>query len=244
MKSDKIIASVFALFLSFGLAFGQTGTISGTVKFSGPVPTIKPYKVTYNNNVCGNEASLERLIVSKDGGVEYAVIYIEGAKAKAEKVSPSKYVVDQKHCSYHPHVLVVDHGNAFTVANSDPLFHNVHGYFASNNETAFNIAEPVQGMKVVQHVRKPGMYMMRCDVHPWMNCYVYVSGGGFAATTNAAGDYTLEGVPAGKYKIVMWHEGWGVKEESGKPEFSKPVEETQEVTVTAGKSTTVNFTLK
>ncbi|MCL4539413.1 MAG: carboxypeptidase regulatory-like domain-containing protein [Bacteroidetes bacterium] len=244
MKAHKIITSIFAVLLGFGLAYGQTGTVQGTVTFAGSAPTMKPYKVTYNNNVCGNEASLDRLIVSKGGGVEYAVVYIEGAKAKPEKVSPSKYDIDQKDCAYHPHVLVVNHGEAFTVTNSDPLFHNVHGYFASNNETAFNIAEPVKGMKVVQHVRKPGMYMMRCDVHPWMNCYVYVSGDGFATATDKEGAFKLADVPAGKYKIVMWHEGWGTKDISGKPEFSKPIEETQEVTVTAGKTATVDFTLK
>jgi len=205
---------------------------------------MKPYKVTFNNNVCGSSASLDRLIVDKKGGVEYAVVYIEGLKSKAERVSPAKYEIVQKGCSYQPHVLVVDHGEAFTVANDDPIFHNVHGYFASNNETAFNIAEPIKGMKAVQRVRRPGMYLMRCDVHPWMNAYVYVAGNGYATATDASGSYTLKDVPPGKYKLVMWHEGWDTKDIGGRPEFSKPVTETQEVTVTAGKAATVNFTLK
>jgi len=42
----------------------------------------------------------------------------------------------------------------------------------------------------------------------------------------------------------MWHEGWDTKDVSGKPEFSKPIEETQEITVTAGNTTAANFTLK
>ena len=244
MKTVRTIAAMFALVLSAGLVYGQSGTVTGTVKFDGTAPVMKPYKVTYNNDVCGNEATLDRLVVGKDGGVEYAVVYIEGLKGKPEHVSPSKYVVDQKDCSYQPHVLVVEHGEEFTVANTDPLFHNVHGYFASNNETAFNIAEPVKGMKAVQKVRKPGMYLMRCDVHPWMNAYVYVAGDGYAASTDKDGEFTLTDVPAGKYKLVMWHEGWGTEVISGKPEVSKPIEETQEITVTAGKTTAADFTLK
>lgn len=244
MKTIRAVTLILALVASAGMVYGQTGTVQGTVKFAGAVPKMKPYKVTYNNNVCGNEASLDRLIVGKSGGVEYAVVYIEGLKSKPENVSPSKYEVVQKDCSYHPHVLVVDHGEAFTVANDDPLFHNVHGYFASNNETAFNIAEPVKGMKVVQHVRKPGMYLMRCDVHPWMNAYIYVADNGYASATNKAGEFSLPDVPPGKYKLVMWHEGWGTKDIHGKPEFSKPIEETQEITVVAGKTTKADFTLK
>jgi plastocyanin len=244
MKTIGAITAVLGLVLTTGLVYGQTGTVQGTVKFAGPVPAMKPYKVTYNENVCGTEASLDRLIVGKDSSVEYAVVYIEGLKGKAERVSPSKYVVEQTDCSYSPHVLVVEDGNAFTVANNDPLFHNVHGYFASNNETAFNIAEPVKGMKIVQKVRKPGMYLMRCDVHPWMNAYIYVAGNGYAAATDKDGKFTLSDVPAGKYKLVMWHEGWDTKDVSGKPEFSEPIEQTQEITVVAGKATTADFTLK
>ncbi len=244
MKTIKAVTALLAFALSSGLVYGQTGAVQGTVKFSGTVPAMTPYKVTYNNNVCGSEASLDRLVVSKDGGVEYAVVYIEGLKSKPEHVAASKYVIDQKDCSYNPHVLVVDHGESFTVANNDPLFHNVHGYFASNGETAFNIAEPVKGMKFVQRVRKPGMYLMRCDVHPWMNAYVYVAGDGYADATNKEGEFTLKDVPAGKYKLVMWHEGWDTKDVGGKPEFSKSIEETQEITVVAGKTTTADFTIK
>ncbi len=245
MNASKSLALVLlTLVVGSSLAFGQTGTVKGTVKFAGTPPTMTPYKVTYNNNVCGNEASLDRLVVGKDGGVEYAVVYIEGLKGKAERVAPSKYVIDQKDCSYNPHVLIVSHGESFTVANADPLFHNVHGYFASNNETAFNIAQPIKGMKSVQRVRKPGMYMIRCDVHPWMNAYIYVSGDGYAAATDKDGNFTLSDVPPGKYKLVMWHEGWDTKDVSGKPEFSKPIEQTQEITVVAGQTADADFTLK
>ncbi len=244
MKNSLALSIILLFAAGGGLAYGQDGTIAGTVKFSGTPPTMKPYKVTYNENVCGGDKSLDRLIVGPDSGVRYAVVYLEGIKGKKESPSPSKYVIDQKSCQYEPHVLIVDHGDRFTVENSDPLFHNVHVYFADNHSTAFNIAEPVKGMKVVQKVKKPGMYQLECDVHPWMNCYVYVAGDGYATTTEASGKYTISNVPPGKYKLVMWHEGWDTKIVTGKPEFSKPIEDTQEVTVEAGKTTTADFTLK
>lgn len=244
MKTFRVLSVFFLFSVGSGLAYGQNGTITGTVKFSGTMPAMEPYKVTYNTDVCGGDKSLDRLVVGADSGVQYAVVYLEGVAGKKENVSPSKYVIDQKSCEYEPHVLVVEHGDKFTVENSDPLFHNVHVYFADNHSSAFNIAEPVKGMKVVQRVRKPGMYLLECDVHPWMNCYVYVAGDGYAAVTDGSGNFAIADVPPGKYKLVMWHEGWDTKLVSGKPEFSKPVEDTQEITVEAGKTTTAAFTLK
>ncbi len=244
MKASLILTAALLFVLGGGLAYAQEGTITGTVRFSGAPPSMTPYKVTYNENVCGGDKSLDRLIVGPDSGVQYAVVYLEGVKSKKGNESASKYTIDQKGCEYEPHVLVVDRGDKFTVENSDPLFHNVHVYFADNHSSAFNIAEPVKGMKVVQRVKKPGMYELECDVHPWMNCYVYVAGDGYAVTTDASGKFTIPDVPPGKYKIVMWHEGWDTKVVSGKPEFSKPVEDTQDVTVEAGKTATVDFTLK
>jgi plastocyanin len=244
MKKILLGSIIIVFAVGGGLVYGQDGTITGTVKFIGTPPDQRPYMVPSSYTGCGKEKSLDRLVVGNDGGVANAVVSIEGAKAKKEKASASKYVIDQKDCEYKPHVLVVKHGDAFTVENSDPLFHNVHVYFAENHTSAFNIAEPVKGMKVVQRVRKPGMYLLECDVHPWMNCYVYVAGDGYAAVTDTSGSYTITGVPPGKYKLVMWHEGWDTKVVSGKPEFSTPTEDTQEVTVEAGKTVTANFTLK
>ena len=244
MKTVKILLALFSVSWWGGLVYGQNGTISGTVKFSGVPPTMEPYKVTYNEDVCGGDKSLDRLVVGSDSGVQYAVVYLEDIKGKKENVPPSKYVIDQKDCSYEPHVLIVEHGDRFTVANSDPLLHNVHGYFAENHSSAFNIAEPVKGMKQVQRVRKPGMYLLECDVHPWMNCYVYIADDGYAAVTDKSGNFTIQDVPAGKYKLVMWHEGWDTKIVSGKPEYSRPVEDTQEITVEGGKTATATFTLR
>ncbi len=244
MKTSKHLSILFAFLAVVGIAYGQDGTISGTVKFSGKPPDLKPFMVPAAFTGCGKEKSLERLIVSAKGGVENAVVYIDGLKRKSGGSVKGGYLIDQKDCMYHPHLLVVAHGNSFFVENSDQMFHNVHGYFEPTHATAFNIAEPVKGMKMEQSVKKPGMYEIRCDVHPWMNGYVFVAGNGYATKTDKEGEFTLSNVPPGKYKVVMWHEGWGTKLVGGRPHFSKPVEQTQEITVTSGKTTTADFTLK
>ena len=139
---------------------------------------------------------------------------------------------------------VVADGDAFTVQNSDATFHNVHGYFDADHSTTFNLAQPTKGLKMVQHVKKPGMYFLRCDIHPWMNAYVFVAGDGYATVSDADGKFTLSNVPPGTYKLVMWHEGWTSKVAENRPTFSEAVQQSQQITVVADKPTTADFTLK
>jgi len=244
MKFVALSSSVASLLFFSAIAFGQNGTVAGTVKFAGAPPTQKPFAVPASFAVCGKEKTLDRLVVGKDGGVANAVIYIEGLKKKSPAAAPPTIVANQKDCHYEPHVLVVADGDAFTVLNSDATFHNVHGYFDADHSTAFNLAQPNKGLKTVQHVKKPGMYLLRCDIHPWMNAYVFVAGDGYATVSDADGKFTLSNVPAGTYKLVMWHEGATSKVAEGRAVFADATQQTQQITVAADKPVTADFTLK
>lgn len=246
MKSFPRLLFVIGLLLPAGIAYGEGGTLTGKVTFVGTPPAQKPFPVPGTfSNTCGREVSLDRLIVGKGNGVANSLIYIVGLKRPVNaSATHATFVADQKGCHYVPHVLVVAVGDSFTATNSDETFHNVHGYMDANHATAFNVAQPGKDMKATQRVKQPGVYQLRCDVHPWMNAYVFVSGNGFAAVTGEDGSYTLSDVPPGTYKLTMWHEGWNTKIEGGRPVFSDAIQQTQEIVVTLGKTTTTNFSLK
>ncbi len=243
MNRIHLLTTAALLFGVAGTAFAQNGAVSGRVTFAGTPPAQKPFTVPAAFTGCGKEVSLDRLILGKDKGVANSVVYIVGLKHKAA-AAPATFVADQTGCRYAPHVLVVGDGDAFTALNSDSTFHNVHGYLDATHATVFNVAEPDKGMKMVERVKRPGMYQLRCDVHPWMNGYVFVSGNGYAVLTDADGHFTLPDVPPGTYKLAMWHEGWKMKVVGGRPEFSDAVVQTQEITVTAGQTTPASFALK
>ena len=245
MRPLRLLLITGVLLVPARAALADGGTVTGHVTFTGTPPVQKPYAVPTAFAGCGTQVSMDRLVIGKNNGVANSVIYIEGLKkASAASATHDTVVADQKGCRYFPHVMAVTEGDAFTALNSDSTFHNVHIYFDANHSTVMNFAEPNKGTKMVEHVKRPGMYQLRCDVHPWMNAYVYVAGDGFATVTGADGSYKLAGVAPGTYKLVMWHEGWTTKVAGGRPEFSEAVQQTQEITVTAGQTTTANFSLK
>jgi hypothetical protein len=72
------------------------------------------------------------------------------------------------------------------------------------------------------------MLHVRCDVHSWMTGYIGVVNHPYYAVSDAAGAFTISGVPAGKQTIQVWHEAYG------------PL--TQTVDVKASGTTTADFT--
>ena len=51
---------------------------------------------------------------------------------------------------------------------------------------------------------------LKCNIHGWMEGYVWSFDHPYAAVTKPDGTYKIEGVPTGvKMKIVVWHEKAG-----------------------------------
>jgi hypothetical protein len=54
------------------------------------------------------------------------------------------------------------------------------------------------------------MVKVKCDIHPWMSAWVGVLEHPFHAVTGPDGNFKIEGLPAGKYTIEVWHEKYKV----------------------------------
>lgn len=228
--------------------WSQTGSISGRVTFTGTPPKETTFKHNISTESCGKQVDLDRLVIGKNKGVQYTLLYLKNPPAGSTNgMKPA--VIDQKNCRYTPHMSIAAKGSTLEMVNSDPLLHTSHGYLYTGMErsTAFNIAQPIAGQRTQQQLRKAGMLEIECDAgHVWMSCWVWVTPSPFAAITNEDGDFLIENVPAGTYSLIMWHEGWKIKSKDAadRPKFSDPIAEEREVMVTAGKTTIINFELR
>jgi hypothetical protein len=60
---------------------------------------------------------------------------------------------------------------------------------------------------------------LNCDIHKWMEGYIWVLETPYAAVTKDDGTYEIKGIPAGaEVMVVTWHEagGWGEGGSGGK----------------------------
>src|ERR1700687_3814479 len=100
------------------------GTISGSVKWSGPAPRILDFPVTKDPQICDPDSrktvGLERLIIGPQGGVANTVVYLKDiTRGKAMDLPEQGRHLDQKRCHYVPHILLVPENGPLTMVSSD-----------------------------------------------------------------------------------------------------------------------------
>ena len=205
------------------------GTISGKVKFTGAPPAPEEIKTTKDQKVCGDTKTLEKLVVSKDGGIKNAVVYITKIdKGKKLETVAENHSIDQKSCEFQPHVLITPVETEVKIINSDGILHNIHTYTFDN--APINKAMPGTVKEMTTMFELPEQPIkVRCDAHEWMGAWVFAVEHPYYAKTDENGAFNLTDVPPGTYTLEVWHETLG--------------KQTKDVTVEAGKTAEVTFEL-
>jgi plastocyanin len=206
------------------------GSITGTIKVSGPIPQLPKRDITKDPKVCGTGTrDSQQLIVSKDGALKNAVVIVEDVKrGKPVPESAQNAQINQKNCEYDPHVFVVAQNSNVSILNSDPTLHNIHMY--QGNDSLFNIAQPVRNQVNNHKLEKVGMVYAECDVHGWMQAHIAVVNNPYYAVTDNSGTFSIRDLPLGTYKVKVWHEYLG--------------EKTQEITVNPKTEFALNLDLR
>jgi plastocyanin len=196
------------------LDLGDTGTITGTVRFTGEKPSPTTIDATSDPTCAKLHPSgivVDPIEVS-DGGVANVLVYVaHGLEDRVFAVPREPVLIDQRGCLYTPHVAGVQAGQPIRFVNGDDTLHNVHGEPARS--TPWNFGLPRRGADRLLVLAKPEVPVpIRCDVHPWMRAYLGVFDHPYFAVTGADGRYTLSHVPAGDVVVATWHERLGAGE--------------------------------
>ncbi len=183
------------------------GTIKGTVVLKGTTPELKKVAVTIDQYVCGKEKNPEDLVLSPQGGIRSAVVWLDKPPAAPNtEALPSTIAMDQKDCMFAPRVVMVPAGGKIDFLNSDRLLHNLHATPTAN--PPFNRTQP-KGRTITISFSHPEVIRVTCDLHSWMRGWVVVAEHPFYAMTDGAGDFELRGLPPGRYTLKAWQERLG-----------------------------------
>ena len=115
---------------------------------------------------------------------------------------PEKSIIDQRHETFLPLVVIVRKGGSVTFTNNDITTHQVYS-FSPVKQFQFEIGKGQISKPVVFDT--PGAAAIGCNIHDNMVAFVYVTEAPFAAVTDASGHAEIHDVPAGTYRAVVWH---------------------------------------
>ena len=96
------------------------------------------------------------------------------------------------------------------------------------------------------HIRRPLSRVWPHTIvstrHPWMRAWIYVSPHPYVALTDDKGFFHILNVPAGRYTVRAWHEGWKEKRRDAQDHIEYyPVEEIRTVKVPGDGTVEVFF---
>ncbi len=232
------------------------GTISGTVRWSGPKPPALTYPITKDPQICDPESQkrtdLGRLLVGPEDGVANTVVYLKDIyRGKAMVLPENRRFLDQRHCRYEPHIVLVPEGDELQMKSSDATLHTIH----MEGAATYNLPFPFPNQVVSRKMGSAGLATLKCNGgHVWMNAEMFVASHPYYAVTDESGRFELTDVPAGQYEIVAWHEGWKLvrnevthdvlsQQAVRRPVFSEPRTWEKKVSVATKQTVHVDFVI-
>lgn len=206
-----------------------SGGVRGTITLGASV-TVDSTPVTRDQNICGTAPHLSAEIGTKRQ-LANTLVWVAGVSTGKNLPVERRLEVASEDCEIDPRVQGTVEGAAVNVFNDDKVIHRLVFLRAGTNDTLvvtpfFNIGQVVATEKLA---KEPGVVEVRCVQHPWTHGYVAVFDHPYFAVTEKDGRFSIDSLPPGSYRLMVWHEG-----------MSKPRE--QAVTIGTGEAT-VDVTL-
>jgi hypothetical protein len=142
--------------------------------------------------------------VRKQKNYSGVVVWLEPVGRAAPLPSPAPRVqMLQKGKRFIPHVLAVPLGATVDFPNLDPIFHNAFSNFSGQ---PFDVGLYPPGTTRAVTFRHPGVVRVFCNIHSTMSAVIAVLRSPYFAVSDAGGAFRIDGVPAGDYRLQLFHE--------------------------------------
>lgn len=137
--------------------------------------------------------------------LEYAVVEILYDQASAPQAPPAGSLlkdVEQKNLTFVPFVSAVPAGAEVRFPNLDKTRHHVYSF---SEAKAFELQLFVGHNHDPVRFDKPGIVVIGCNIHDYMQAYIYVAASDHVAVTDSAGSALLAPMPEHAYAVKVWH---------------------------------------
>ncbi|WP_456391003.1 hypothetical protein [Profundibacter sp.] len=193
------------------------GSFIGTVSAGGAESDMRKYTISKNPDICGaGSREVPFVQVNEAGMLVNAVVFLSDISAgKAMPEDLMKLTIEQTQCEFSPALGVMANTGELTAINNDHTLHNIHAYeqIGKARKTVLNVSQPSQGDVMTKDIklRRGNGMKVECDAHDFMHSFVYVAKTPYFSVVDETGAFSIADIPAGEYKVMMWHGFLGEK---------------------------------
>lgn len=205
----------------------EWGAIKGRLVFDGPIPERKEVDLDKSNlsasdlmwfKSMGPILNQEWVVDRQSRAIQWVYVWLLPEDPKGKMiVHPSRLpvpadrklvVVDQEPSGYVPHAVALQPGQGLLMRNRGPVTHVF-------NMTAFANPSFNRAMNSGSEIDLPDLkfeksaIQINCPPHPWERMWLRTFAHPYFAATGADGSFEIKLAPAGKCRLVVWHEQSG-----------------------------------
>jgi plastocyanin len=133
-----------------------------------------------------------------------AVVWFTRTDAPEPPATPpaAPVAIVQRDQEFEPYVTPILVGTKIAFPNRDTVQHHV---YSLSPPKRFEIPLYSGDAKETVTFDRPGIVTLGCNIHDWMAAYVVVLTTPHFAKSGADGTALVAGLPAGRYKLEVWH---------------------------------------
>ena len=191
------------------------GSVSGVATLPSPPAPVAPVSAGRDSLVCGKVIP-DSSIQQRGSGLGNVVVWLDGVRAGKPLPLERRLELESDRCILTPRVQTAVTGSAVNVIGHDDF--RQHLLFLSAGDSAARatilLGKDEQVIPTERPASAPGLVIVRDADHSWPRAYLAVFDHPYFAVTRPDGSFTIDGVPAGNYTLVAWHERTGRTEQA------------------------------
>lgn len=158
----------------------------------------------FSSSALANEQMQIKVLVTSSENLPLASMIVEVETTQTNKQSAARKsvaVMDQIDQQFFPHILVVEKGQAVSFPNSDDIKHHVYSFSPTKT-----FEQQLYKGKSADPIlfEQPGIVELGCNIHDWMQGFIYVAKGEQYAITDQDGVANIN-IDGELTRIHVWH---------------------------------------